>query len=89
MLTVPVAGTATLQLQSKRDDAGLQVHDYGEYLDVERHSHLVFELRGDGRTYIANVRVETMSGTGGDVWQAPFTPRLGLGFRAAAPGRHP
>ncbi|KAI8473251.1 MAG: complex I intermediate-associated protein 30-domain-containing protein [Monoraphidium minutum] len=45
----------------------------GDYFDLESYSHVVYTLRGDGHAYMANIRVDSMAGGGGDVWQAPFT----------------
>jgi hypothetical protein len=55
--------------------AASQVRHIGDYHDLSGFSHLVYRVKGDGRTYIANVRVDSLVGTGGDVWQAPFRPR--------------
>lgn len=55
--------------------ASSKVEYIADYFDLSGFSHLVYSVKGDGRTYIANVRVDSMAGTGGDVWQAPFRPR--------------
>lgn len=52
----------------------MQVMSYSDYFDIERHTHLIYTVKGDGHTYVANVRTDSLSGSGGDVWQAPFTP---------------
>eukprot|EP00878_Enallax_costatus_P028808 GHUV01031153.1.p1 GENE.GHUV01031153.1~~GHUV01031153.1.p1 ORF type:complete len:239 (+),score=71.22 GHUV01031153.1:123-839(+) len=55
--------------------ANSKVQHIGDYFDLSGFSQLVYRVKGDGRTYIANVRVDSLAGTGGDVWQAPFTTR--------------
>jgi hypothetical protein len=55
--------------------AASQVRHIGDYHDLSGFSHLVYNVKGDGRTYVANVRIDSLAGTGGDVWQAPFRPR--------------
>ncbi|KAF6262544.1 complex I intermediate-associated protein 30-domain-containing protein [Scenedesmus sp. NREL 46B-D3] len=65
--------------------AASQVHRIGEYHDLCGFSHLVYNVKGDGRTYIANVRVDSMAGTGGDVWQAPFRPSAGVWSQVSIP----
>jgi NADH dehydrogenase [ubiquinone] 1 alpha subcomplex assembly factor 1 len=57
--------------------AASKVLALGDYLDLEHYSHLVYRVRGDGRRYIANLRVDNMTGSGGDVWQAPLAPPAG------------
>jgi hypothetical protein len=52
-----------------------KVTHIGDYWDLSGCTHLVLQLKGDGRTYIANVRTDSIAGTGGDVWQAPFKTR--------------
>jgi hypothetical protein len=45
-------------------------------LDLDEYRDLVYVVRGDGRSYMANVRTDTIGGSGGgDVWQAPFATR--------------
>lgn len=44
----------------------------GDYFDLENHSTLVYTVKGDGHTYMANLRIDSLAGGGGDVWQAPF-----------------
>jgi hypothetical protein len=56
--------------------ANSQVQYVGDYFDLSGFSHLVYTVKGDGRTYIANVRTDSIVGTGGDLWQAPFKTRL-------------
>eukprot|EP00882_Tetradesmus_deserticola_P023236 GHRQ01025283.1.p1 GENE.GHRQ01025283.1~~GHRQ01025283.1.p1 ORF type:complete len:260 (+),score=86.04 GHRQ01025283.1:678-1457(+) len=65
--------------------AASQVHRIGEYHDLSGYSHLVYNVKGDGRTYIANVRVDSLAGTGGDVWQAPFRPSAGVWSQVSIP----
>eukprot|EP00877_Chromochloris_zofingiensis_P001149 jgi/Chrzof1/11034/Cz05g21060.t1 len=57
--------------------AASKVMSYSDYFDIERHTHLIYTVKGDGHTYVANVRTDSLSGSGGDVWQAPFTPGTG------------
>jgi hypothetical protein len=52
--------------------AASKVVAIGQYFDLSGCSTLVYEVCGDGRTYVANVRTDSIAGTGGDVWQAPF-----------------
>ena len=47
----------------------------GDYFDLEPYSHLAYIVRGDGHTYMANIRVDTLAGGGGDIWQAPLPTR--------------
>jgi hypothetical protein len=54
-----------------------QVTSWGDYYSLERYSHLVYSVRGDGRTYIANLRTDSLADGSGDVWQAPFKTRSG------------
>lgn len=55
--------------------ASSKVQHIGDYFDLSGYSQLVYNVKGDGRTYLANVRVDSLAGTGGDIWQAPFTTR--------------
>lgn len=55
--------------------AASKVQHIGDYFDLSGCSQLVYEVQGDGRTYIANVRTDSIAGTGGDLWQAPFRTR--------------
>lgn len=55
--------------------AASKVTHIADYFDLTGCSHLVLDVKSDGRTYIANVRTDSIAGTGGDIWQAPFTPR--------------
>lgn len=57
--------------------ASSKVTHIGDYWDVSGCTHLVLRVKGDGRAYIANVRTDSIAGTGGDVWQAPFKTRPG------------
>ena len=50
--------------------ASSKVVAIGDYTDLSGFTHLTYDLKGDGRTYIATVRVDSIFGTGGDVWQA-------------------
>lgn len=52
--------------------AASKVTAIGDYWDLSGCAALALEVAGDGRTYIANVRLDSIAGTGGDVWQAPF-----------------
>jgi len=54
-----------------------KVTHIADYFDLSGCTHLVLDIKGDGRTYIANVRTDSIAGTGGDVWQAPFKTRWG------------
>jgi len=47
----------------------------GDYFDLEPYSHLVYTVKGDGHTYMANIRMDSLVSGGGDIWQAPFTTR--------------
>jgi NADH dehydrogenase [ubiquinone] 1 alpha subcomplex assembly factor 1 len=44
----------------------------GHYLDMEGFDSLSFRLKGDGRKYIASIRVDNwiVGSTSHDVWQA-------------------
>lgn len=55
--------------------ASSKVQHIGDYFDLSGFSRLVYTVKGDGRTYLANVRIDSLAGTGGDVWQAPFRTR--------------
>lgn len=55
--------------------ANSKVQHIGDNFDLSGFSQLVYSVKGDGRTYIANVRIDSLAGTGGDVWQAPFMTR--------------
>lgn len=55
--------------------ASSKVTHIADYFDLSGCTHLVLNLKGDGRTYIANVRTDSIAGTGGDVWQAPIKTR--------------
>lgn len=55
--------------------ASSKVTALGDYWDLSGTTHLLLRVKGDGRAYIANVRTDTIAGTGGDVWQAPFRTR--------------
>lgn len=57
--------------------ASSKVTHIADYFDLSGCTHLVLDIKGDGRTYIANVRTDSIAGTGGDVWQAPFKTRWG------------
>uniref|UniRef100_A0A383WGC5 NADH:ubiquinone oxidoreductase intermediate-associated protein 30 domain-containing protein n=1 Tax=Tetradesmus obliquus TaxID=3088 RepID=A0A383WGC5_TETOB len=79
------SGRCTLEQQEDADIkragycvAASQVRRIGDYHDLSGFSHLVYNVKGDGRAYVANVRIDSMAGTGGDVWQAPFRPRAGV-----------
>ncbi|GBF95187.1 hypothetical protein Rsub_07902 [Raphidocelis subcapitata] len=52
-----------------------KVDAIGDYFDLECYSALVYTVSGDGNTYLANLRVDSMAGGGGDVWQAPLPTR--------------
>lgn len=54
-----------------------KVTHIADYFDLSGCTHLVLDIKGDGRTYIANVRTDSIAGTGGDVWQAPFKTSAG------------
>lgn len=57
--------------------AASKVTTIGDYFDLEPYSHLVYTVKGDGNVYMANIRVDTLAGGGGDVWQAAFETRRG------------
>jgi hypothetical protein len=57
--------------------AASKVLDLSDPFDLSRHTHLVYTLRGDGGRYVASVRADSLSGGGGDVWQAPFSAPRG------------
>jgi hypothetical protein len=54
-----------------------RVLDLSDPFDLSRYTHLVYAVRGDGGKYIASVRADSLSGGGGDVWQAPFSAPRG------------
>lgn len=68
--------------------ANSKVLGYGQAENLEPYDRMVYEIKGDGHTYIANLRLEGFMGDGGDVWQAPMktTPgewqRIGIPFRS-------
>lgn len=45
-----------------------------DFIDLDHHRALVYRVRGDGHTYLANLRVDSFTGDGGDVWQAKLQP---------------
>eukprot|EP00775_Hariotina_reticulata_P010347 gene10347-10504_t len=65
--------------------ANSQVQYVGDYYDLSGVSHLVYTVKGDGRMYIANVRTDSIVGTGGDLWQAPFKTSAGKWSQVSIP----
>jgi hypothetical protein len=55
--------------------ASSKVTHIADYWDIFGCSSLVLEVKGDGRPYIATLRTDSIAGTGGDIWQAPFRTR--------------
>lgn len=53
--------------------------------DLDAYSRLVLTVRGDGHTYMANLRTDTLAGGAGngDVWQAAFETRCVVTFAHA------
>lgn len=58
--------------------AASKVLDLGDPFDLSAYSHLVCAVRGDGGRYLATLRTDSLSGGGGDVWQAPFSAPRGV-----------
>jgi hypothetical protein len=54
-----------------------KVLDLSDPFDLSPYSHLVCTVRGDGGRYLASLRTDSLSGGGGDVWQAPFSSPAG------------
>jgi hypothetical protein len=54
-----------------------KVLDLSDPFDLSPYSHLVCTVRGDGGRYLASLRTDSLSGGGGDVWQAPFAAPRG------------
>jgi len=59
----------------------------GDVFNVEPYDRMVYELRGDGKTYVANLRLESYTGDGGDLWQAPLRTAPGVWQRTEVPLR--
>lgn len=49
-----------------------KVFGYGQAVNLEPFDRMVYEVKGDGHTYVANLRLQNMTGDGGDIWQAPL-----------------
>lgn len=49
---------------------------HGAHIDLETYQSLVYKIRGDGRTYLANVRTDNwiVGDHAEDIWQAVLTP---------------
>lgn len=58
--------------------AASKVLDLGDPFDLSAHARLVCTVRGDGGRYLATLRTDSLSGGGGDVWQAPFSAPPGV-----------
>lgn len=54
---------------------GMTGRHHGAHIDLESYQSLVFKVRGDGRTYLANLRTDNwvIGENGEDIWQAVLT----------------
>ena len=57
---------------ANKTTSSAQVTAIGEVYDLDQYSGLQYRIRGDGRTYIANLRLDNFTGQATDVWQVPF-----------------